>query len=360
MLAKHPLDTKRSEPLSDEELARALRYAIIAELDAINLYTQIAEAVSDEGIRKLFLDVAKEEKTHVGEFLAILKNIDAEQVEELKAGAKEAAELTGRDVPSDPPEGPADEWGWVAEAFRKSLSEAPVLVNSLPHTVLGPAATTAPFAVAVSEGGAVRAGDIKHPLLREVSVKFSIDARTAEWARASGAEPDISVPAKAGAQLAMLEEGLVLKGSKESGFEGLLTSESVSTVPMSDWGQAGSAVNDVAKAVAKSVEGGGSGPFVLALNPALYASLVAVHERTGVTELRRVEALVGKVIPVPTLPESTAVLVPARKEVIDIAYAVRGDVEYIGPENGSHLFRGRSLLALRLKNPSAVVLIRKE
>ena len=360
MLAKHPLDAKRSEPLSDEELARALRYAIIAELDAINLYTQIAEAVSDEGIKKLFLDVAKEEKTHVGEFMALLKTIDTEQVEELKAGAKEAAELTGREAPSDPPNTPTDEWGWVTEAFRKSLREAPVLVNALPHTVLGPAATTAPFVIAVNEGGTVRAEGIRHPLLEEVSVKFSIDARSAEWAKASGAEPDISVPAKAGAQLATLEEELVLKGSKEAGFDGLLTSGNVSTIPMSDWGQAGSAVNDVAKAVAKSVEGGGSGPFILALNPALYASLVAVHERTGVTELRRVEALVGKVIPIPTLPPNTAVLLPAKKEVVDVAYAVRGNIEYIGPENGSHLFRGRSLLALRLKNPSAVVLIKRQ
>lgn len=360
MLAKHPLDPKRDKPLNGEELARALRYAIIAELDAINLYTQIAEAVDDEGMRKLFLDVAKEEKTHVGEFMAALKTVDAEQVEELKAGAGEAAELTGREIPADPPAEEGDEWGWVVSAFGRALREAPILVNSLPQTVLGAAATTAPYVVAEEEGGSVRSASVRHPLLKEVSVRFSIDARAAEWARASGAEPDVSVPSKAGARLAMLEEDLVLKGSSEAGFEGLLTSEKVSSITMSDWDQAGAAVNDVAKAVAKSVEGGGSKPFILALNPALYASLVTVHERTGVTELRRVEALVDKVVPVPTLPANTAILVPARKEVVDVAYAVRGDVEYIGPENGSHAFRGRSLLALRLRNPPAIVVIRKE
>ncbi len=359
MLAKHPLDPKRDKPLSNEELARALRFAIIAELDAINLYTQIAEAVEDEGIRKLFLDVAKEEKTHVGEFMAILKSIDSEQVEELKAGAEEAAELTGRVPPSDPPAEGGDGWGWVVEAFRKALSEAPALVNSLPHTLLGPSATTAPFVVVRAEGGLIKPSATAHPLLKEVSIKFSIDARSVEWAKASGAEPDTSIPARAGAELARLEEELVLQGSKEAGFDGILTSAGVTKIPMSDWGEAGAAVNDVAKAVAKSVEGGGAGPFILALHPALYASLVAVHERTGVTELRRVEALVGKVIPVPTLPEGTAVLVPNRKEVVDVAYAVRGDVEYIGPEDGAHLFRGRSLLALRLKNPAAIVLIKK-
>ncbi len=108
MLAKHPLDPRRERPLRGEELARAIRFAIIAELDAINLYTQIAEAVEDEGIRKLFLDVAREEKAHVGEFMALLKALDSEQVKELKAGAEEAAELTGREIPADPPDEGSD------------------------------------------------------------------------------------------------------------------------------------------------------------------------------------------------------------------------------------------------------------
>lgn len=360
MLAKHPLDTKRDKPLDEAELARALRYAIIAELDAINLYTQIAEAIEDEGIRKLFLDVAKEEKTHVGEFMALLKSIDSEQVEELKAGAEEAAELTGRTVMADPPSGESNEWGWVINSFKRALNDTPVLVNSLPHTILGPSATTAPFVTVKSEGGMIKASSIVHPLLKEVAIKFSIDARSVELAKASGTEPDVSVPVRAGAELAKLEEELVLHGSKEAGFDGILTSTEVSVMQMGDWSEAGAAVSDVGKAVGKSVAGGGAPPYILALNPALYASLVAVHERTGITELKRIEALVGKVIPVPSLPEGVAVLVPNRKEIIDVAYAVRGDVEYIGPEDGTHIFRGRSLLALRLKNPAAIVLIKKE
>ena len=361
MLAKHPLDPRREKPLEGEELARALRFAIIAELDAINLYTQIAEAVEDEGVRKLFLDVAKEEKTHVGEFMALLKALDAEQVEELKAGAEEAEELTGRNVPTDPPSGSGgDEWGWVIDAFRKALSEAPTLVNNLPHTLLGPSATTAPYVIVKKEGEMIKSSGIAHPLLREVSVKFSIDARATELARAAGISPDASVAAKAGAELAKLEEELVLKGSEEAGFDGVLTSADITRIPMSDWGRAGAAVSDVAKALGKSVENGGSAPFILVLNPARYASLVMVHERTGVTELRRIEALVSKVVPVPTIPEDTALLIPAKKEVIDVAYGVRGDVEYIGPEDGAHVFRGRSLIALRIRNPSAIILMKHQ
>lgn len=93
MMSKNPLELPKSRKFSREELAQAVRLAIIAELDAINLYIQLAEAVDDEDIKKVFLDIAREEKTHVGEFLAILKRLDPEQVSELKAGEKEVEEL---------------------------------------------------------------------------------------------------------------------------------------------------------------------------------------------------------------------------------------------------------------------------
>ncbi len=94
MLSKHPLDVKPGKKLGPEEIKDALRYAIVAELDAINLYLQIARSVDDEKIRRVFEDVAREEKTHVGEFLALLKMLDPEQVEELEKGEEEIRELT--------------------------------------------------------------------------------------------------------------------------------------------------------------------------------------------------------------------------------------------------------------------------
>lgn len=70
-----------------------LRAAMIAELDAINLYEQMAAMVEDETIRKVLLDVAREEKTHLGEFEALLLKSDKEQREELEAGEQEVDEL---------------------------------------------------------------------------------------------------------------------------------------------------------------------------------------------------------------------------------------------------------------------------
>jgi rubrerythrin len=70
-----------------------LRFTIIAELDVINLYEQMAYINQNKNIRKLLLDVAKEEKTHVGEFQALLLMEDKEQEKEWKEGKREVEEL---------------------------------------------------------------------------------------------------------------------------------------------------------------------------------------------------------------------------------------------------------------------------
>ncbi len=70
-----------------------LRMGLIAELDAIDLYEQLADATDDPEIKKVMLDVAKEEKEHVGEFEAMLLARDAEQVEEMEEGKKEVEEM---------------------------------------------------------------------------------------------------------------------------------------------------------------------------------------------------------------------------------------------------------------------------
>ena len=94
MFAKHPLDAKPSR-LSREELIEAVRLALMAELDAINFYLQVARRADDPLVRRVFEDVAREEKTHVGEFLELLRRLDPEQADELEKGAEEVRELEG-------------------------------------------------------------------------------------------------------------------------------------------------------------------------------------------------------------------------------------------------------------------------
>jgi rubrerythrin len=93
MLSEKPIKIdKVGKKNLDREI---LRLAIIAELDAVNLYEQLAAATENETIREVLLDVAKEEKTHVGEFQTLLLREDAEQVEELQHGKEEVEEELG-------------------------------------------------------------------------------------------------------------------------------------------------------------------------------------------------------------------------------------------------------------------------
>jgi len=92
LLSRIPINLERIKKENmDKEILRA---GIIAELDAINLYEQMAAMTENAGIKRLLLDIAKEEKTHVGEFQALLLISDKEQEKELQEGKKEVKELS--------------------------------------------------------------------------------------------------------------------------------------------------------------------------------------------------------------------------------------------------------------------------
>lgn len=94
MLSKIPINLDK---IKKEDIDREiLRVGIIAELDAINLYEQMAALTANENIRKILLDIAREEKTHVGEFQALLLKKDKEQEKELEEGRKEVEGISGQ------------------------------------------------------------------------------------------------------------------------------------------------------------------------------------------------------------------------------------------------------------------------
>jgi rubrerythrin len=93
MLAKSPADSAiLAKTVLDKQL---LRLGVIAEFDAIDLYEQLASATSDRKIKAVFLDIAREEKAHVGEFLTLLLEKDKEQARELESGKEEIREKFG-------------------------------------------------------------------------------------------------------------------------------------------------------------------------------------------------------------------------------------------------------------------------
>jgi len=88
LFAKVPMNTNNKN--KDSQI---LRTAIIAENDAINLYEQMSNETSNKDIKKVLLDIAKEEKVHVGEFEHLLEKFDAEYMSSEKEGKREAKKI---------------------------------------------------------------------------------------------------------------------------------------------------------------------------------------------------------------------------------------------------------------------------
>ena len=56
--------------------AELIRKSIVEEMEAVNDYIKRAEMCENEAVRKLFLDIAREERVHFGEFEEMLEAVD--------------------------------------------------------------------------------------------------------------------------------------------------------------------------------------------------------------------------------------------------------------------------------------------
>jgi rubrerythrin len=79
--------------ITHEELVRAIRFMVAAEYEAIQLYTQLAEATDNKLAKEVLNDIADEEKVHAGEFLRLLKELAPDEEKFYVDGAKEVEEM---------------------------------------------------------------------------------------------------------------------------------------------------------------------------------------------------------------------------------------------------------------------------
>jgi len=349
LMSKHPLDLSPGRKLSREELAEALRLSIIAELDAVNLYLQLARAIDDERYRRVFEDIAREEKTHIGEFLALLKTLDQEQVEELARGALEVKELTGLEVgevstaQTQQSSIAGDVFRVVSESVVKIAEASRVFRKHLPVTRVGRGVE----AVSVESASGAR----RILPLSEISVTFRVSQRAVEYAEQFKQLPELGDAYRAALEFATLEDKFIL--------ERLLELGDAVRLEASSWDTPGTAVSDVARAIAKIVESSAREPFILFVSPSRYVKLLAVYEKTGVMELTRIKSIVREVVATPVLPDDVAVVVSANPYVVEIVLGVDTQVDYLGPEDGYHKFRLWETLAVRTRLERGVAVLKQ-
>lgn len=91
--------------LTKQELIRAIRLDIAAEHEAIHLYMAHAEAIDDPLARKILIDIANEEREHVGEFMRLLEILTGDEAEWLAEGRQEVEEMVAELQAAEAPEG---------------------------------------------------------------------------------------------------------------------------------------------------------------------------------------------------------------------------------------------------------------
>lgn len=342
-MSKNPLELSPGRKLSREEIAEALRLAIIAELDAINLYLQLARAIDDEKIRRVFEDISREEKTHVGEFLALLKTLDPGQTEELRRGSEEVRALTGLETRDPVSSNDRDIWRGVSENIARVVDSLRVFRKHIPLTRVGRGIDAVPLET--SQG-------VRRVLsLDEISVVFRVSQRTIDYIEKSGLFTELGEGYRAAVEFAVHEDRYVL--DRLTGLSDAVR------IDIGAWDMPGEALTDIAKAVSKMIEGGAREPFVVFMSPARYVKLLAVHEKTGVMELTRVKGLVKEVVAVPIIPDDTVVIVSANLQVIDMVVGADTQIDYLGPEDGFHKLRIWETLALRPRLERGVAVLRQ-
>jgi len=93
--------------MTKQELVRALRLNLAAELEAVHLYLAHAEATDDALARRLLVDIANEERQHAGEFLELLARLAPDEQHFLDLGRGEVKEMAADSAPALAVEAPA-------------------------------------------------------------------------------------------------------------------------------------------------------------------------------------------------------------------------------------------------------------
>lgn len=101
----NPYEPRIPQPMTNAELAQAVRLDLASELEAIYLYEAHILATDDEAAKKVLGHIRDEEKEHLGELLMLLQYLDPDEGQHYADGASDAANLLmqlGIDAPSEP------------------------------------------------------------------------------------------------------------------------------------------------------------------------------------------------------------------------------------------------------------------
>lgn len=205
-------------------------------------------------------------------------------------------------------------------------------------------------------GSMVRVSGRRLAELPQLVSDFAILGRDIEAAAQSGFPLDLAPAAAAAQKSAKLEDDLILFGDKALGAEGLFTAQGAERIKRGDWAEGENAFQDVARAIAYMAGNNYLGRYALIASPEVYLQMQRLQQSVGMLELDRVKSLVGgRVYPAGVYGAGKAALVCAEPQYMDLAVGLDLSVGYLEQKEFNHFFRITETVALRIKDPKAIV-----
>ena len=185
---------------------------------------------------------------------------------------------------------------------------------------------------------------------------FTLLGRDMELAAQTGMPLDLAPAVAAAKKAARREDELVLNGNAALGTAGLLTVTGSTKVKKGDWSKGENGFADVAAAVSQLAKTGYLGRYALVVSPDLFLDLQRLQPNTGLLEIDRIKKLIGdNVYMTSVMGAGKAVLVCAEPEYLDLALGLDLSVGYLELADFNHTFRIMETVALRVKDPAAIV-----
>lgn len=208
------------------------------------------------------------------------------------------------------------------------------------------------------EDGFVKSSNRQIAEIPQLYSDFWLYWRDLEANIAEGVGHDLSAAAYASQELARMEDKMVFYGIPDLGIDGLLTVKGSQAVKRGDWTKGEGAFADVAKAVTLLENKDYLTGHTLVLSPDLYIQLQRIQPGTGVLEIDRIKNLVDKVVKTTVLKENTALLVCAESYCMDLLVGQDVNVAYLEAVDLNHHLRVMETALLRIKDPSAIIVIK--
>lgn len=190
---------------------------------------------------------------------------------------------------------------------------------------------------------------------------FDLLWRDIAMANETGHPLDLAAAAAAAQCSAKQEDDLILFGNEKLGTEGLLNAKDSFKIKRKNWAEGENAYMDVAHGIAYFSGCGMLGRYALIVSPDVYLDLQRLVPNVGLLELDRIKKLVNdRVYPAGPFGLGKAVLVCAEPQYIDLAVGMDLSVGYLEQKDFNHSFRITETIALRIKEPRAIVVYEKE